>query len=64
MKRELQFLTGYISKEVLESKLERIENAFLYDDCFDEVTNESGIYIMMAKKVVLYTPKRNLPFFT
>ena len=63
MKRELQFLTGYISKEVLESKLERIENAFLYDDCFDEVTNESRIYIMMAKKSGFVYPKKESPVF-
>lgn len=63
MKRELQFLTGYISKEVIESKLWSIEDAFLSDDCFDDVTNESGIYIMLAKRQRFAYPKKESPVF-
>ena len=63
MKRELHFLTSYINKDILESKLWPIEDAFLTDDCFDCVTNESGIYIMLAKRRSFVYPKRDSPIF-
>ena len=63
MKRELQFLTGYINKEIIESKLWSVKDAFLSDDCFDDVTNESGIYIMMAKRQRFVYPKKESPVF-
>lgn len=50
MKRILQFLTGYIEKTIVESKVWCIEDAFQTDDCFNDVPNEPGIYIMVAKK--------------
>ena len=63
MKRVLQFLTGYISKEVIESKVWFIENAFQSDDCFDDVPNKPGIYIMVAKKRSFVYPKKDSPVF-
>ena len=50
MKRILQFLTGYIEKTIVESKVWCIEDAFQTDDCFNDVPNEPGIYIMVAKE--------------
>ena len=63
MKRELQFLTGYISKDVIDSKLWSIKDAFLSDDSFDEVLNESRIYIMVAKTRSFAYPKKESPVF-
>ena len=63
MKRVLHFLTGYISKEVIESKVWFIENAFQSDDCFDDVPDKPGIYIMVAKKRAFVYPKKESPVF-
>ena len=45
MKRELQFLAGYIDKGIIESKVWPIKDAFQSDDCFNGVPDEPGIYI-------------------
>ena len=37
MKRELQFLAGYIDKGIIESKVWPIKDAFQSDGCFDGV---------------------------
>lgn len=64
MKRVLQFLTEYIDKDVAEMKImPPIENAFLSDDCFDNVPNGAGIYIMVAKKRKFVYPKKDSPVF-
>ncbi|MBQ3363627.1 MAG: hypothetical protein IJG42_06755 [Muribaculaceae bacterium] len=63
MKRELQFLTSYISKTIIESKLEFIGDAFESDDSFDEVPNEPGIYIMVAKSRNFVYPQKDSPVF-
>lgn len=63
MKRFLQFLTEYIDKSIVESKVWSIINAFQSDDCFDSVPNEPGIYIMVAKKRNFVYPKKDSPVF-
>jgi hypothetical protein len=63
MKRFLQFLTGYIDKRIVEFKVWPIINAFQSNDCFDSVPNESGIYIMVAKKRNFVYPKNDSPVF-
>jgi hypothetical protein len=63
MKRILQFLTGYIEKTIVESKVWCIEDAFQTDDCFNDVPNEPGIYIMVAKKRDFVYPKKDSPVF-
>ena len=63
MKRILQFLTGYIEKTIVESKVWCIEDAFQTDDCFNDVPNEPGIYIMVAKKEILYIPRKTRQCF-
>ena len=63
MKRFLQFLTGYIDKRIVESKVWPIINVFQSNDCFDSVPNESGIYIMVAKKRNFVYPKNDSPVF-
>ena len=63
MKRVLQFLTGYISKEVIESKVWNINDAFESDDCFDKVPNKPGIYIMVATRRAFVYPKKDSPVF-
>lgn len=63
MRRVSQFLTCYISKTVIESKLEYISDAFESDDKFDVVPNEPGIYIMVAKKRAFVYPKKDSPVF-
>ena len=63
MKRVLQFLTGYIDKSVVESKVRTIEDAFQSDDCFDSVPDEPGIYIMVAQKREFVYPKKDSPVF-
>ncbi len=63
MKRVLQFLTEYIEKNIIESKINTIKNSFQSDDCFDGVPNEPGIYIMVAKKRDFVYPKKESPVF-
>lgn len=58
MKRLLQFLTGYIDPNIVETKVWPIIDAFQSDDCFDRVPNEPGIYIMVAKKRNFVYPKK------
>ncbi len=61
MKKELRFLTGYINKDILESKLWFIESAFESDDCCDEIPNEAGIYIMVSRNQYFIYPKGESP---
>ena len=63
MKRVLHFLTGYISKEVIESKIWFICDAFESDDSFENVPNKPGIYIMVAKDRAFIYPKKDSPVF-
>lgn len=64
MKRDLQFLTDYISPNIIETKVNIIEDAFITNDCFDEVPNKAGIYLMLAKKVrFIYPRKKTSPVF-
>ena len=63
MKRLLQFLTGYIDPNIVETKVWPIIDAFQSDDCFDRVPNEPGIYIMVAKKRKFVYPKNDSPVF-
>ena len=63
MKRELQFLTEYIGKSIVESKVWLIKDAFQFDECFDDVPNEPGIYIMVAHKREFVYPKKDSPVF-
>ena len=63
MKRLLQFLTGYINQSIIESKVWLLEDVFHSDDCFDDVPNEPGIYIMVAKKREFVYPKKDSPVF-
>ena len=63
MKRELQFLAGYIDKGIIESKVWPIKGAFQSDGCFDGVPNEPGIYIMVAQKREFVYPKKDSPVF-
>ena len=58
MKREIGFLTGYISECILESKLNKIENPFIDVRMLDEVPNAAGIYIMFARNTDFVYPKR------
>lgn len=58
MKREIGFLTGYISECILESKLNKIENPFIDVRKLDEVPNAAGIYIMFARNTDFVYPKR------
>lgn len=63
MKRILQFLTGYIDKNIVESKVWTIEDAFQSDDCFDGVPDAPGIYIMVAQKREFVYPKKDSSVF-
>ena len=63
MKRVLHFLAGYIDKNIIESKVWPIKDAFQSNDCFDCVPNEPGIYIMVAQKRVFVYPKKDSPVF-
>jgi len=51
MKQILRFLKEHISETVIESKLSPVKkDVFKSDDCFDDVPDERGIYIFVAKK--------------
>ena len=65
MRRVLQFLTTYIAKGVLESKLNVISNAFRKDEMlhFDDVPAAPGVYIMVAKECKFIYPKKKSPVF-
>lgn len=60
MKRILSFLKGYISENVIDTKLTDkncLKDAFNNEDCFDKVPNVPGIYIMVARKAKFQYPK-------
>lgn len=59
MNKEISFLTGRISKEVLKSKLEGnyIPKAFITEGSFADVPEEAGIYIMLSDDVEFIYPK-------
>jgi hypothetical protein len=57
MNRELQFLTRHIEKNVIETKICLIEDAFEDVDKFDSTPSAPGIYIMVAKEQQFIYPK-------
>lgn len=63
MKRVLQFLTEYIDPNVIESKVHFLEDVFKSCECLEDVPNEPGIYIMVAKKGDFVYPKKKTPVF-
>jgi len=63
MKQDLKFLTNYISESVIDSKIRFIKNAFKSDDCFDDVPDVPGIYIMVARDQSFVYPKNKSHVF-
>ncbi len=57
MKRILTFLKGHISEAVINARLWEIDNVFQTNDCFDDVPNQPGIYILAARKTMFQYPK-------
>lgn len=64
MRRVLQFLTCYISKTVIESKLEYISDAFESDDKFDVVPKNPAFILWLRKSALLSIPRKIRLFFT
>lgn len=62
IKPVLSFLTGHINPKMVDMKLrEPIRDAFKSEDCFKDVPNVPGIYIMVSKTVKYTYPKKNSP---
>lgn len=58
MIQNLKFLKEHISESVIESKLSPPKkDVFKSDDCFDDVPDERGIYIFVARKTKFQYPK-------
>ncbi len=63
MKRVLHFLSKHINKDIIESKISMIENAFISDDNFENIPDAPGIYIMVARTCNFIYPKKKSPVF-
>ena len=61
MNRALHFLSNYINKNIIESKIWHIKDAFLTEDSLNDVPNEAGIYIIVAKSTKFLYPKGESP---